>query len=97
MRAKKAGQTPKNPEKLEDIPIPFPEAYRTKLIYDNESTRSRMLVFASEAGLGLLESATTWFMDGTFSTGKYCVKCTHDLVSSIYFQLLMRTIMFNLK
>ncbi|KAH3892668.1 hypothetical protein DPMN_016791 [Dreissena polymorpha] len=68
MRAKKAGQTPKNPEKLEDIPIPFPEAYRTKLIYDNESTRSRMLVFASEAGLGLLESATTWFMDGTFST-----------------------------
>ncbi|XP_052253829.1 uncharacterized protein LOC127860080 isoform X2 [Dreissena polymorpha] len=47
MRAKKAGQTPKNPEQLEDIPIPFPEAYWTKLIYDNESTPSRMLVFAS--------------------------------------------------
>ncbi|KAH3826424.1 hypothetical protein DPMN_128329 [Dreissena polymorpha] len=29
MRAKKAGQTPKNPEQLEDILIPFPEAYRT--------------------------------------------------------------------
>ncbi|KAH3834890.1 hypothetical protein DPMN_108223 [Dreissena polymorpha] len=43
----KSGQTPKNPEQLEEIPVPFPEAYRTNLIYDNESRSNRIPVFAS--------------------------------------------------
>ncbi|KAH3779345.1 hypothetical protein DPMN_157147 [Dreissena polymorpha] len=52
MRAKKSGQTPKNPEKLDDIPIPFPEAYRTNLMYDKKSTRSRILVFFLRGRIG---------------------------------------------
>ena len=67
IRQTKAGMTPKNPERLAEIPVPFPEDFRTNLIYDNESASNRILVFASEDGLGLLESATTWFMDGTHS------------------------------
>ena len=38
------------------------------LVYDNELPTSRLLVFASESGLNILDSADTWFMDGTHST-----------------------------
>ena len=37
-------------------------------MYDNELPTSRLLVFASESGLNILDSADTWFMDGTHST-----------------------------
>jgi len=58
----------KNPSTIRDIPVPLPDDFATNVIYDNESADSRILMFATEDGLRLLDSASRWFMDGTHST-----------------------------
>ena len=53
-----------------DTPIEYTKTPQNEqcLVYDNELPTSRLLVFASESGLNILDSADTWFMDGTHST-----------------------------
>ena len=58
---------------MRDIPHPIPEEYSTRndksfLVYENGEETSRILVYASDDGLKLLDQADTWFMDGTHST-----------------------------
>ena len=67
-KRKQRDDTPKNPATIADIPNPFPEEYRSNLIYDNEKTNGRIIMFASEDGLELLGSSDIWYMDGTHST-----------------------------
>lgn len=67
IRRKRTAGVPANPATAADIPIPLPESIQ-HVIYDNESKTSRVIVFGTDEGLGLLQDATTWFMDGTFST-----------------------------
>ncbi|XP_052814261.1 uncharacterized protein LOC128241379 [Mya arenaria] len=57
IRRKRAGDAPNNPEKLDAIPSPLPESYTRQLVYDNDSGSDRVLVFASEDGLRLLQNA----------------------------------------
>ena len=74
VRRAKRGTAPPEPPSVENIPVPLLEVYTTMrqngsfLIYDNGSPQQRVLVFASDDGLGLLGDADTWFMDGTHST-----------------------------
>ena len=67
-KRKQRGNTPKNPATMADIPNPFPEEYRSNLIYDNEKANGRIIMFASDDGLELLGSSEIWYMDGTHST-----------------------------
>ena len=67
-RRQKQGACEKEPTSMSDIPIPLPHAYTCNLLYDNESSDKRLLVYASDEGLRLLGDSTTWFMDGTHST-----------------------------
>ena len=66
-RTKKV-KRPKNPTSIEDIPVPLPREYSEYIIYDNEESKNRILIFASSDGLEVLGSAEKWFMDGTFFT-----------------------------
>ena len=74
VRRAKRETAPPEPSSAENIPSPLPEVYTTMrengtfLIYDNEFQQQRVLVFASDDGLGLLGDSDTWFMDGTHST-----------------------------
>ena len=68
VRRAKRGKLPKNPSTIGEIPVPFPEDFSANIIYDNESPTNRIVIFASLQGLKLLDTASTWYMDGTFST-----------------------------
>lgn len=68
VRRAKRGTAPKNPSTIRDVPVPFPVEFASNVIYDNESPDNRILIFATNDGLRLLDSASRWFMDGTHST-----------------------------
>ncbi|XP_060552384.1 uncharacterized protein LOC132713725 [Ruditapes philippinarum] len=68
VRRAKRGTAPKNPSTIRDVPVPFPIEFASNVIYDNESPDNRILIFATNDGLRLLDSASRWFMDGTHST-----------------------------
>lgn len=73
VRRAKKGNTPAEPATIRDIPVPLPIDYNTHhdetfLVYDNEESQNRVLMFATNDGLDQLNNADTWFMDGTHST-----------------------------
>ena len=61
------------PATLADLPNPLPQEYTTTkagdpfLRYDS-GDQDRVLIFATDARLALLESNDNWFVDGTFDT-----------------------------
>ena len=79
VRRAKRGQTPVEPDCIQDIP-PLAEEFTTTggednfrfLIYDNydegSPNNNRVLVFATEYSLKHLCKSDHWFMDGTFGT-----------------------------
>ena len=103
VRRAKRGAAPPEPNNRSDIPHPLPQGYTTMrddksfLIYDNGPGDDRVLLFASDDGLELLDDAETWFMDGTHSTapaqfpqlfcirvplGETCVSAAYALLPS---------------